>query len=246
MESIFRFTAPPSACGYLPQQTWRLEYEQVADITPAEYMERMRDGWRRFGDMLFRPACPRCAACQSIRVLVERFRPNRSQRRAIKTNDGAIRIDIGTPSVTRAKLALYDRYHAHQSEYKGWPLHDPKDAAEYARSFVENPFPTQEWCYSMDDTLIGVGYVDDLPGGLSAIYFFYDPALRERSLGTWNVLSILAYARARHIPHVYLGYFVAGCGSMAYKARFLPNQVRAPDGNWRDFLDENGTAVGDA
>lgn len=235
MESIFRFTAPPSRCGYLPQQIWQLEYEQVADVTRAEYMDRMRDGWRRFGDMLFRPQCPRCTACQSIRVLVERFRPNRSQRRTSKANDGVIRIEIGKPAVTRQKLELYDRYHAFQSEAKGWPVHDPKDAAEYARSFVENPFPTQEWCYYLDEQLIGVGYVDDLPGGLSAIYFYYDPELRDRALGTWNVLRIIDYARSRRIPHLYLGYFVKGCRSMAYKASFAPNQVRGPDGTWRDF-----------
>lgn len=235
MESIFRFIAPPSRCGYLPQQTWQLEYEQVAGITPAEYLARMREGWRRFGDMLFRPHCTRCAACQSLRVLVDRFQPNRSQRRAWKENAGSVRVAIGAPAVSRAKLALYDRYHAHQSDYKGWPLHDPKDAAEYARSFVENPFPTQEWCYYLDDRLIGAGYVDDLPGGLSAIYFFYDPEQRDRSLGTFNVLSIIDYARGRGIPHVYLGYFVQGCRSMAYKARFAPNQVRGTDGTWHDF-----------
>jgi leucyl-tRNA---protein transferase len=241
MESIFRFIAPPSRCGYLPQQTWRLEYEQVAEINPAEYMERMRDGWRRFGDMLFRPHCPRCTACQSIRVLVDRFRPNRSQRRTRRLNDGTVELRIGTPSVSREKLDLYDRYHANQSEEKGWPVHEPKDADEYARSFVDNPFATQEWCYYLADRLIGVGYVDDLPGGLSAIYFFYDPEERARTLGTWNVLRVIDEARLRHIPHVYLGYYVAGCRSMAYKARFVPNQVRGTDGVWRDFTPESAT-----
>jgi arginine-tRNA-protein transferase len=235
MESIFRFIAPPSRCGYLPQQTWRLEYEQVASISPAEYMERMRGGWRRFGDMLFRPHCPRCTACQSIRVLVDQFSPNRSQRRTRRLNEGAVELRIGTPDVSREKLDLYDRYHAFQAEEKGWPVHDPKDADEYARTFVANPFATQEWCYYLDGRLIGVGYVDDLPGGLSAIYFYYDPDQRTRSLGTWNVLSVLHHARSRRIPHVYLGYFVAGSRSMAYKARFLPNQVRGADGVWRDL-----------
>lgn len=235
MESIFRFIAPPSRCGYLPQQTWRLEYEQVAEISPAEYMERMHDGWRRFGDMLFRPHCPRCAACQSIRVLVDRFRPNRSQRRTRRLNEGTVELRVGTPSVSREKLDLYDRYHACQSEEKGWPVLEPKDADEYVRSFVANPFATQEWCYYRDNRLIGVGYVDDLPAGLSAIYFFYDPDERARSPGTWNVLSVIDQARFRHIPHVYLGYYVAGCQSMTYKARFVPNQVRGADGVWRDF-----------
>ena len=235
MESVFRFLAPPSRCGYLPEQTWRLEYEQVASLSPAEYMQRMTQGWRRFGAMLFRPRCPRCTACHSLRVVVDRFRPDRSQRRARQANAGTVRLSIGIPSVTRAKLDLFDRYHAFQAGEKGWPMHDPKDADEYARSFVENPFPTQEWCYYLDDRLIGVGYVDDLPGGLSAIYFYYDPAERHRSLGTNNVLSIIEHAAQRSVPHVYLGYYVEGCRSMAYKVRFQPNQLLGSDGVWRDF-----------
>jgi arginyl-tRNA--protein-N-Asp/Glu arginylyltransferase len=235
MEIAFQYLAAPSSCGYLPEQTWRLEYEVVTALSRAEYMERMLQGWRRFGDMLFRPRCPGCAACRSLRVVVERFRPNRSQRRNLLANQDAIQVRIGKPAVSRAKLALYDRYHAFQTENKAWPELAPKDAHEYARSFVENPFPTQEWCYFLHDRLVGVGYVDDLPGGLSAIYFFYDPDERQRGLGVFNVLNLIAQARARKIPHVYLGYYVVGCPSMAYKANFTPNQVRSPDGAWIDF-----------
>jgi arginine-tRNA-protein transferase len=235
MESLFRFVAQPHWCGYLPDQVAQLEYECVGALTPAEYMERMLQGWRRFGDTLFHPRCAVCRACRSIRVLVDQFRPNRSQRRVRKANEGVVRLQIGPPSVSRAKLDLYDRYHAFQAEHKGWPQHPAKDAGEYGSAFVKNPFPTQEWCYFLDHRLIGVGYVDDLPGGLSAIYFFYDPAERDRSLGTWNVLSLIACAQARRIPHVYLGYYVAGCQSMTYKAAFVPNQLLGLDGRWHDF-----------
>jgi arginine-tRNA-protein transferase len=236
MESLFRYIAPPSPCGYLPDQQWRLEYELVGDLTPAEYMERMLHGWRRFGVTLFRPRCQSCSACRSLRVLVQRFRPDRSQKRARKANEGEVRLRVGTPSVSRAKLELYDRYHAFQAEHKGWPLHPAKDAESYVGSFVDNPFPTQEWCYHLDGRLVGVGYVDALPAGLSAIYFFYDPALRGRSLGTWNVLNLIDQAAARGLPHLYLGYYVAGCPSMAYKTRFVPNQLLGADGRWHDYL----------
>jgi arginine-tRNA-protein transferase len=235
MEIAFQYLAPPSSCGYLPDQTWRLEYEIVTDLSRAEYMERMLQGWRRFGGMLFRPRCPGCAACRSLRVVAGRFQPSRSQRRNVQANQDAIQVRIGKPAVSRAKLDLYDRYHAFQTKNKAWPEHAPKDAHEYARSFVENPFPTQEWCYFLRDRLVGVSYVDDLPGGLSAIYFFYDPDERQRGLGVFNVLNLIAQARARKIPHVYLGYYVVGCQSMAYKANFTPNQVRSPDGTWIDF-----------
>jgi arginine-tRNA-protein transferase len=235
MESLFSFHAPPSACGYLPEQTWQLEYEYVGTMAPAEYMQRLRAGWRRFGHVLFHNRCPVCTRCRSLRVLMRGFRPDRSQRRCRKLNDEAVSIEIGPPTASRAKLLLYDRFHTYQSEHKGWPLHPAKDVASYAESFVDNPFPTQEWCYYLDRRLIGVGYVDDLPGGLSAIYFFYDPDERHRSLGTYNVLRIIEHAAQRGVPHVYLGYYVAGCASMEYKARFVPNQALEPDGEWRDF-----------
>jgi arginine-tRNA-protein transferase len=235
MQSLLQYIAPPSQCGYLPDQVWRLEYDLVAELSPREYMERMLRGWRRFGTTLFRPRCLACKACRSLRVLADRFRPDRSQRRVRKLNEGVVRLHVGPPSVTRAKLTLYDRYHAYQSDAKGWPFHAPKDARGYADSFVDNPFPTEEWTYSLGGRLVGVGYVDALPQGLSAIYLFYDPDQRHRSLGTWNILSLIEETAGRGLPHVYLGYYVAGCPSMEYKTRFAPNQILGPDGEWRDF-----------
>jgi leucyl-tRNA---protein transferase len=235
MQSLLSYVASPSRCGYLPDQLWQLQYEHMAAITPAEYMQRMVEGWRRFGSVLFRPRCRRCSACLPLRVVADRFHADRSQRRVRQLNENTVELRIGVPEVSRAKLALYDRYHAFQTEAKGWPAHPAKDAWEYASSFVDNPFPTEEWCYYLGTKLVGVGYVDVLPGGLSAIYFFYDPAERSRSLGTWNVLSIIDRAARSRVPHVYLGYYVAECPSMLYKARFKPNQVREPDGRWHDF-----------
>jgi arginine-tRNA-protein transferase len=245
MESLFRYVAPPSPCGYLPQQRWSLEYEYVSEMTPAEYLGRLLAGWRRFGTMLFHPACPACSACRSLRVRAGDFRPDRSQRRTRKANDGVVQLRVGQPSVTRAKLALYDSYHAYQAKARGWPEHPAKDSASYADSFVHHPYPegapggVEEWCYFLGSRLVGVGYVDVLPdpssGGLSAIYFFYDPAERARSPGTWNVLCLLDEAVRRRLPYVYLGYYVGGCRSMEYKARFVPNEVLGGDGVWRGF-----------
>jgi arginyl-tRNA--protein-N-Asp/Glu arginylyltransferase len=163
VESLFRYTAPPTPCGYLPDQVWSLEYEYVGELSMSEYLQRMLDGWRRFGNMMFRPACPHCRACQALRVRADQFRPDRSQRRVRKANEGIVSLQIGPPQVTRDKLSLYDRFHAYQSEAKGWPEHAPKDPSSYAESFVEQPFEIEEWCYYLGDRLIGVGYVDHLP-----------------------------------------------------------------------------------
>jgi arginine-tRNA-protein transferase len=113
---------------------------------------------------------------------------------------------------------------------------------------VEQPFEVEEWRYYIAGKLIGIGYVDaierdDLPAaekdssGLSAIYFFYDPDYRDLSLGTWNVLRLIEEAQRRQMGYLYLGFFVEGCRSMQYKARFVPNEIRERDGQWRLFRD---------
>jgi arginine-tRNA-protein transferase len=232
MESLFSFVVPPGPCGYLPDQNWSLEYEQFLNIRPEEYVQRMNQGWRRFGTMLFHPRCPACSACQSLRVLVDQFHPDRSQRRNRQANEGKIHLRIGEPSVSRPKLLLYDRYHAFQTATKGWPVRPAKDVPSYVESFVDNPFPTREYCYYLGERLVGVGYVDDLPGGYSAIYYYYDPEERRRGLGTWNVLNIIEQAAARRIPYVYLGYYVVGSPSMSYKARFRAHDILMSSGQW--------------
>ena len=100
---------------------------------------------------------------------------------------------------------------------------------------LENPFRTEEWTYYLGNRLIAVAYVDALPEALSAIYCYHDPTEGARSLGTFNILSLLASARDRGLPHVYLGYNVAGCRSLEYKRNYRPNEVLRPDGTWEAF-----------
>lgn len=237
MLSLYTFASPPGPCGYLPDRNWSLRYEIVASMTAEEYGERLDAGWRRFGHALFRPECPSCVACRSLRVDVARFRPNQSQKRAWKANLGTVTLTVGEPEVTAEKLELYDRFHAFQVDFKGWPERGPKDAADYADSYVTNPFPSEEWCYRVDGRLVGVGYVDAVPRGLSAIYFFYDPDERSRSLGVFNVQSVIASARQRGMPFAYLGYHVPGCRSLEYKATYRPHELRDADGNWHESVD---------
>ena len=170
----------------------------------------------------------------ALRVPVATFRPDRSQRRALKSNSD-IELVVGEPDISEEKLLLYDRFHESRAEDKGWQVHGPKDPQEYASSFLDNPFPTEEWRYYLGGRLLGVGYVDVLPAAMSAIYFYYDPDESRRSLGTYNVLSIIREAASRKLPYVYLGYYVEGCGSLEYKARFRPNEVLGPDGEWGTF-----------
>ena len=224
MLSLYTFDSQPSPCSYLPDRHASLHYEIVGELTADEYAHLLMTGWRRFGRSLFRPDCPSCDRCQSLRVDVARFKMSDSQRRAWKANRD-ITIMIGTPSPTPEKLALYDRFHAAQVEAVGWAARDPESASDYRQTFCDNPFPVEEWCYYLGNKLVGVGLVDILPCGPSAIYFYHDPDDRKRSLGTFNVLKVIERAANDLVPHAYLGYFVESCRSLEYKARFRPYEL---------------------
>jgi len=233
MISLYSFQSTPSPCAYVPDRLSSLRYVVVAELTDTEYGELLDRGWRRFGHNLFRPECENCRECQSLRVRVNDFLPSRSQKRVLAKNRGEIELRIGVPEVTDEKLALYDKFHAAQVERKNWPDHGPKEASDYADSFVDNPLAVEEWCYYLGDRLVGVGYVDAVPTGLSAIYFYHDPDERSRSLGTFNVLRVLETANNRGLPFAYLGYYVGGCGSLEYKANFWPHEMfDAAGGEW--------------
>jgi arginine-tRNA-protein transferase len=154
-------------------------------------------------------------------------------------NHQHVQLEIAEPNITDEKLELYRRYHEFQAEHKGWPEHRGNSEDDYRESFVENPIPTEEWTYRINGKLVGVGYVDVVPTGLSAIYFYYDPDFRSRSLGTWNVLSIIEEARRRGLEYVYLGFFVRGCSSLSYKANFHPHERLNPQsGIWQPIQEE--------
>jgi arginine-tRNA-protein transferase len=66
--------------------------------------------------------------------------------------------------------------------------------------------------------------VDLLADSLS-LYFFHEPATRSSGLGVFSLLQELRFARERGLRHHYLGYWVAECQSMAYKAQYGPHEI---------------------
>ena len=224
---------PAGPCEYLPGREWQFEYEPVETLTPEEYQSRLDEGWRRFGYVLFRPRCTACSACQGIRVRAAEFKPSRAQRRVRAKNESFTRIEIGAPQLDPPAFDLYLRFHRDREARRGWQHREQEDPFTYFTTFVLNPFPTEEWRYYRDDRLVGVGIVDTLPLGLSAVYFYHEPELDRLSLGTWNVLSVIARANALGLPFAYLGYYVPGCRSMEYKGRFRPHELLPRDGVWQ-------------
>jgi leucyl-tRNA---protein transferase len=223
----------PHPCAYRPDQVSVLRYDYVARLSGAEYEALMDRGCRKFGPAVFRPVCPDCNGCRPIRVPVESFRPDRSQRRAWKRNQD-LEVRLARPTVDAARLHLYHRYHVAQQRRKGWPETE-RSEDEYAFAFVRNPVPAVEITLWEGDALRAVVLTDVTPNVVSGVYHYYDPTDAARGLGTACMLHTIELARRLEKRWAYFGYYVAGCPSLAYKARFRPCEVMDLDGTWRPF-----------
>lgn len=218
--------AGPEPCPYLPGLNSTTETLLMTGVSPLELERLLERGWRRFGPVYFRPVCAECAECVSVRIPVATFAPSPNLKRVMK-RASHLRVQVGVPEVDDVRLALYRRWHLSREEERGWKP-DRIGAESYAMQFCFPNPAAREFTYWEGDALVAVGIADETPRALSAVYCYHDPARRRLSLGTYNVLRSIQYAREKGIAHVYLGYCVEDCNSLAYKARFQPQERLSP------------------
>jgi leucyl-tRNA---protein transferase len=224
MHELFRFVEKPRKCSYLPRETAALEVRAIADLSAAEYGDLLARGYRRFGWQVFRPACPKCAQCRSVRVLPQQWQASGSELRVLRKNQN-VRAELHPLSATREHVALYNRYHSFMHLERGWPLQQTT-LESYRDEFLTGAAKLgRHWLYFDEDRLIGVAVMDEAPSAISLVYYFYDPDWRANSPGTFSILNQLRYAKRRGFDYAYLGYWVEGCRSMSYKGRFKPRQL---------------------
>jgi len=195
----------------------------MLDVTPDDLGAMLARGWRRFGPCYFRPQCSACDACVTLRICVAEFRASRSQRRA-RNRAARLRRVVSRPLVDDSRIALYRKWHRNREASRGWDP-SPLKADRYALDFAFPHPSAREAAYYDGDRLVAVGLFDETPDALSAVYFFYDPDLKRDSLGVANVVALVEDARSANKPYVYLGYRVAGCDSLEYKADFAPHEL---------------------
>lgn len=236
-ESLRLFHTGEHPCGYWPD---RLARDLVMDPRDPRlgqwYPTTLGWGFRRSGNILYRPHCHGCRACVAVRIPVARFRPDRSQRRCLARN-ARVETRVLPTHRTDEQLALYRRYLAARHAGGGMDTHG---AAEFDQFLIGDWSEGRFLELREDGTLLAVAVTDLVEGALSAVYTFYDPAAAARGLGTLAILKQLEWARRLGLQHLYLGYWIAGHRKMEYKRRFRP--LEGFDGrNWRD-LDDGDSA----
>ena len=217
-----------SNCPYIKGQT---EQRIAVDISndPQCHDGLAAAGFRRVENWVYRPACPQCNACLPWRVDAENFQPSRNMSRIIRKNRDLTR-HIASPNPSDDHYRLFKTYVT--SRHDDGQMAQ-MDQLEFTSMISNSPIETVLISYNdAENNLVGAILSDLQSDGLSAVYSFFEPGLKTRSLGTFMVLDLMGIAKKSGLNWLYLGYFVEGSQKMEYKARFGPAEI-FKDGQWQ-------------
>ena len=216
-------------CSYLPGRMARSLVATPHEMVDSTvYSELIHHGFRRSGDYNYRPQCSQCHACVPVRLVVDEFERNRTQRRAWKAHAGLQAI-VRELVHDEEHHELYRRYQS--SRHAGGGM-DQDDEEQYARFLLHSHVTTHLVEFRDGDALRMVSLIDMVRDGLSSVYTFYDPDLPRASFGTYNILWQAALCRELELPYLYLGYWIAHSRKMAYKINYQPLEGLV-DGRWQ-------------
>ncbi len=220
-------------CPYLSDQTAaNLLVDPDFDVTPSIYDGLIHNGFRRNGNIYYRPHCPTCHECRSVRIPVSKFQPNRSQKRVGRKNSD-VQFRLQSPSYSDEHFSLYLRYQS--ARHTGDNMDDP-DPDKYRQFLVQADIDTFQIEMRAHGHLLGVSVVDHVANGLSSVYTFFDPNQKQRSLGTLAILHQVELARQIEYEWLYLGYWIKDCSKMNYKNNFNPlEEFEIRTRNWQEI-----------
>ncbi len=220
------YVTAPQPCPYLEGRVERKLFTALQGGGADRLNNALsQQGFRRSQNVVYRPSCADCSLCLSARIVVDEFKPTKSQRRVIKRNKHLQR-EAKTPWASEDQFDLFRRYLA--SRHADGGMAD-MDVYEFAAMVEETPVRSRVVEYH-DPTggehgLTAVCLTDLLGDGLSMVYSFFDPDFAAQSLGTYLILDHINIAREAGLKYVYLGYWVPGSRKMAYKARYQPLEI---------------------
>ena len=214
----FRIT-PEHECSYLDdRQAITLFVDPNYPVVMQQYSALAKLGFRRSGENIYRPHCTDCGLCIPVRVPVDEFKPNRSQRRN-KTLNKDIVFKVKDAVFNDEHYNLYCRYMKGRHAGGGMDNDEP-DSYE---NLIKADWSTSKLLeFKLDHKLIMVAVIDCFDDGVSAVYTFFDPEYSNQGLGVFGVLSEIDYVKSLQLDWLYLGYWNPKTNKMSYKCNYQP------------------------
>ncbi len=214
------------ACPYhLPREA--VFYQALFAPLPDRTMELfLASGYRRNGNCLYTMHCPGCKECIPIRLHPAELKMNRNQRRVLKKNKD-LKIEFASLEGSEENIELCQKFLSNRYPHKS------NDARSYYEGFFLNRIVSgMEIRFRLQGRLVGNGIVDVGENWMNAVYFYFDPDESARSLGTFNILTMVNTCLQLDISYLYLGYYIEEVAAMNYKAHFSPHYLFL-DGKWQ-------------
>lgn len=232
-ENTQLFLTAAMPCPYLPGKHERKLFTHLTGRrASALHALLSENGFRRSQNLIYRPACEGCAACQSVRIVAAGFALTPRWRRVLAANTD-ISIEVRQAHATAEQYALFKRYL--ESRHAGGGM-TQMSFVDYEYMVEDTPVQTIVVEYRLNSVpgrpLIALALTDVMPDGLSMVYSFYDPDLDRRGLGNLLILDHVQQVRSAGLSYVYLGYWVKDSPKMAYKGHFRPLEVQRGPLGW--------------
>ncbi|ODT76994.1 MAG: arginyltransferase [Pelagibacterium sp. SCN 64-44] len=232
-ETTQLFLTAAMPCPYLPGRQERKLFTHLAGKRAASLHHLLSDnGFRRSQNLIYRPACEGCNACQSVRIVAGEFVRSARFRRVMRQNED-LAVSVRPTLATSEQYELFKRYLDSRHAGGGMTQMSPLD---YEYMVEDTPVQSVLVEYRLREhpqhRLVAVALTDVMPDGLSMVYSFYDPDMARRSLGTYLILDHIAQVRSAGLDYVYLGYWVKDSPKMAYKAQYRPLEVQKGNQGW--------------
>jgi len=232
-ETTQLFLTAAMPCPYLPGKQERKLFTHLTGRRASSLHHILSEnGFRRSQNLIYRPACEGCNACQSVRIVAGKFEASGRFRRVLRHNDD-ISVEVRSTTATTEQYDLFKRYLESRHADGGM---NQMSFVDYEYMVEDTPVQSVLVEYRLrdhpDNTLVAVALTDVMPDGLSMVYSFYDPELTHRSLGTFLILDHISQVRSAGLSYVYLGYWVEQSPKMAYKAQYRPLQVQKGPLGW--------------
>ena len=213
------FASIAEPCSYLDDRNSVSAFANPhIDMDMQTYNELIQHGFRRSGGYVYRPHCPSCHECVSVRVPLKKQKFTRNELRTIRRNSD-LTVTFLKGKFREEHFELYKRYI--NSRHNDGSMANPSKA-DYHRFLICDWTDTMFIEFRLNKQLIAVAVSDVLSTGLSAVYTFFDPEYAARSLGHFAILSQINEAKSRDLYYLYLGYWIKDCDKMSYKRRYKP------------------------